>query len=292
MSTKKRIRKNRYKKQTPGKKLKNRRIAINIGLYLKIIAGICFLGAMSVSLIFIHDLLIQCDYFSAREIQVSGNVRLTHQDVIQTAGIETGENILSWNLHLIRRRLKAHPLISDADIMRELPTGLTIHITEHQALAVLDFGRYFLINTKGDIFKERDASDPETLPIIKGLDYSDLDADGMPQSKPLKAVMDVLVLKEKIDRNIPQLSVKNILVDREIGVTLQTSGNIESILLGYGDYRIKYDKLKTICSFLNKRGQLRDVDSLNLVNPDRIILKRSMILSSAKKQKEVLRAGT
>ena len=94
-------------------------------------------------------------------------------------------------------------------------------------------------------------------------------------------------IREKIDSNIPQLSVKKILVDREIGLTLQTSGDIDSILLGYGDYKSKYDKLKKIYSYLKKKQKLAGVDSLNLTNPDRIILKRSMVLSSAKQEKEV-----
>ncbi len=288
MSAKKRIRKNRYKKQVLKKRFKNKKqIHLQLGLYLKVTAGICLLGVMSLGLIFIHDFLTQCDYFMANDIRITGEKRLKQKEVLKTAGIKKGENTLSWNLSLMRTRLIAHPLISEAEITRILPSGITINITEHHTLAVLDLGRHFLINDKGVIFKERDRSDPKKLPIIKGLDYSDLNAPGTSRSVPLKAVMEVLMLKEKIDRNIPQLSVKQIIVDREIGLTLQTSGGVESILLGYGNYMAKYDKLKKVYSFLKKKRQLAEVDSLNLVNPDRIILKRSMTLSSVEKQKEV-----
>ncbi len=288
MSTKKRIRKNRYKKQVSRKRFKNKKQShLQLGLYLKIAAGICILGVMSLGLIFMHDFLTQCDYFRADNLQITGEKRLEQKEVLKTAGIKKGENTLSWNLSLIRTRLIGHPLISEAEITRVLPSGIIINITEHNTLAVLDLGRHFLINDKGVIFKERDKSDPKKLPIIKGLDYSDLNAPEKSQSVPLSAVMEVLLLKDKIDSSIPQLSIKQIIVDREIGLTLQTSGGIESILLGYGNYMAKYDKLKKVYSFLKKKRQLAEVDSLNLVNPGRIILKRSMILSSVKKQKEV-----
>ena len=101
MSTKKRIRKNRYKKQALKKRQKNRKQLLpNLGLYLKIVAGVCFIGAMSLSLIFFHDLLTQCDYFKADDIRITGAQRLHQKSILETAGIKKGEiEILSTLLN-------------------------------------------------------------------------------------------------------------------------------------------------------------------------------------------------
>jgi cell division protein FtsQ len=77
---------------------------------------------------------------------VSGCNRLDPEMIKSTAGIDKGVNILSVNLASARKRLLAEPWIRDAGIRRIFPSRMTIEVKEHEALAVIDFGRPFLIN--------------------------------------------------------------------------------------------------------------------------------------------------
>lgn len=270
---KKQVRKNRYK--NPGKKNpapKQRPRFIRIGVILAAVGGIGMLTVMSLALIFAHDCLTQCDYFRAENISVAGMVRLTEEEILDFAGINRGENILAINLALARKQLLAHPWVADAEISRELPKGIAVRVKEHTPLAILSMGRKFLINTKGEIFKEHDPSDPKHLPMVRGLDYSDLGLIREGQT-PLAAVVDWLRYRSSMKQFIPGIQVKEIQIDREIGLTLLLADGDRSICLGYRNYRHKTDRLRRIVNYLRRRSQLKDIQSINLMNPDRVILR-------------------
>jgi cell division protein FtsQ len=259
-----------------------------------------------VSALFIlgYDFLTQCSYFKAQSIVIDGTDRLSEEEILGQAGIQKGMNILSVNLSMARKKLLAHSWIADAEVSRELPFTIAIRIKEHRPLAVLDLGRKFLIDTRGEIFKERAASDPDELPVITGLEYSDLDVSGDAAAlyrsesvggnalkNPFGAVMDVLRLGQKPESVVPNTAIERIHVDREIGLTLHASyyasGRVRAIKLGYDDYQSKYLMLKNILFHLQERKSVPDFDSIDLNNVNRIVVNPVKIESSAGNHKEV-----
>jgi len=274
LSDRVKVRENRYR--NPKSK---RRYGISLGIspkfwfFLKAIGGISVVSFLSLSFIFIHDLLTQCDYFKAENIKISGCRRLLNPEVLEYAGIRRGDNILSINLSLARTRLMAHPWVKDAEISRELPSGIAITVKEHSALAVLDMGRKFLMNRNGEIFKENEDSDPKGLPHICGLDYSDLNYSGEKRSLPLSAVLDWLMTESNQNSMFPEMKIEKIEIDRDIGLTLQTSGVVKSICLGYNDYAGKKDRLRRVVRYLRNTSGLKEIQYINLINPDRVVLR-------------------
>lgn len=238
----------------------------------KIMAAIFLVTAMSIVFIFGHDLLTQCDYFRANSISVDGTNRLSKNQIIKHIGIDAGINIFSINLSATRKRLLAYPWIADAEVRRELPDKINISIKEHKPLAIIDLGRKFLINNHGEIFKELAVSDPGNLPVIIGLEFSDLDVSGKFRNIPFNAVMDVLQLGRKSGSIIPNRLLKVIRVDREIGITLYAFNGIKAIKLGYNNYPDKYERLKNVLFYMEKRDMFLDFDTIDLNNLDRIVV--------------------
>jgi len=274
LSNKRPVRKNRYKNPNKKTSVERRfRIMPQLGFCVKAIFGLGVLTLMSLSLIFIHDFLTQCDYFRADNIVISGAKRLSGREILKYAGIQKDKNILAINLPLARKQLLSHPWVADVEISRELPKGISIWIKEHNALAILCMGRKFLINFKGEIFKENDASDPKDLPVVRGLDYSDLGVIKENKNTPLAAVVEWLLMRSNKKKFIPGIDVKEINVDREIGLTLVLSENGRSICLGYNDYYQKTNRLRRIFKYLRSRSRLKEIQSINLMNPDRVILR-------------------
>jgi len=259
---------------------------------MKFFAGASVLGIVSVALIFTHDLLVQCEYFKTTQIQLEGLRKLSRQVVLKQARVKEGENILSLNLSVIRSRLLSHPWIAEVDVKRELPSRMTIHVTEHKPLAFLDLGRSFIIDDDGEIFKEKDKNDPNNLPVISGMDYSDLHSSGQPHGTPFASVLRLLRLWQSAGHKIPKVRVRNIEIDRELGITLRTSGRMKSIRLGYGEYQTKYDRLKSILKYIDTQKRFPKIDTIDVSNPDRVVLRPVILLSSATYKKEVNRAGT
>lgn len=268
MSASKPIRKNRYKKS---KKAQKGSAGGIVGAWVKAVlvgAGFCMTG---MTFIFGYDALTQCDYFGADVITVEGVNRLSEKAILAAAEVEPGDNILSVNLSMVRKRLVAQPWIKSADVRRELPSRLIIRVYEHKPLAVLDVGRCFLIDTAGEIFKEAVPSEMIGIPIIAGIDYADWKCPGNPETKIYSAVMAVLRTLEMYRNVFPGQAVEEVHVDREMGLTLRARGPVATIRLGYGEYPRKFQRIGRIMTHLQINDSIAGIKSLDAHNPDRIV---------------------
>jgi cell division protein FtsQ len=278
------VRENHYK-NISGKKRK--KILGVIFFNFKMLVGIIAIVFMSYVFIFSYDYITQCEYFRAKSITVSGVHRLSSDQVAEQADLKKNMNVLSINLSVARKKLLAHPLVKEAEIRRELPNDIFIKIKEHVPIAILDLGRRFLINTDGEIYKELGEADPDKLPIIVGLKFSDINIPGESRSKPFNAVMDILKLGSLPDSVLPNRLVRKIQVDREMGIVILPAGQIKKIKMGYLDFPSKYKKLRAVLSFLETRQEVSGFDSINLNNLQRVVVSHSRIDSLSGKRKEV-----
>ena len=269
----KRPRMNSYKKRS---KFSRQRIISCAAFSFKIIGGIFIVSSMSLFFIFIYDCLTQSDYFKIKNITVTGTYRFQNKQIIRQAELEKGTNILSINLPLMRKRLLANPSIAEAEIIRYLPDSIFIRIKEHIPLAVLDFGRRFIINKNGEIFKEMDDSDPQDLPLVTGLRILDINVSGGAGSFYYDAVMDVLKLGQKAGSPVSLGAIEKIHVDKEMGLTLYTAdcetAGLHEIKLGYNDYPKKYKSLKKVYLYLKRARGLLNFCSIDINNLNRIVL--------------------
>ncbi len=285
MSDRKKPRKNYYKNSPAKKSAKIRQRFI---MSVKLIIGLSMVVCMSLMFVFSHDLLTQCGYFRANEIEVLDLKRLSKQDIITQAEVRKGDNVLSVNLSLTRLKLLSHPWIAEAEVARVLPSKLVIRIKEHTPLAVLDLGRSYLLNNKGEVFKEWAAADAMLisgeLVVVKGLDYSDLSSGGKPDSLAFAAVIEAL--RVGADHQISGLRIKQIDVDREIGLTLNLHERGQTVKLGYDDYSIKYDRLRDVFSHLRRNNKQMNIDSIDLNRLNRVVVRPNTIEAPVN-QKEV-----
>ena len=285
MLGRKHSRANHYRK--PAKKKNNHPSGLK-RMFFKTAAGLTVLCIISTGFVLIYDLIIQCDYFKAKNLTITGNQMFSDKQIISQADLKKGVNIFSVNLSIVEKRLLAHPWIAEAEISRELPSGINIRIKEHNAVAVVDLGRRFLINNKGKLFKEFTTGDPGVLPVINGLRYSDISITPelrshdsgksnmalymKERSNPFDAVMDVLRLGQKAESVLPNKLIRQITVDREIGITIYAFNKIKEIKLGYENYTDKYDLLKKVLLYIKNINNFQDLVSIDLNNFNRVVV--------------------
>ena len=221
--------------------------------------------------------------------------RLSKKQVADQAQVRKGMNVLAINLTMVRKKLLANPWIAEAEVNREIPSALSIKIKEHSPLAIVDLGHKFMINEKGEIFKEWSSGDPDDLPLITGLQMADIatydqhepretfhPVSALPTDQqvnsaqyhysPLDAVMQVLRLGQDSKCVLPNRLIKQIRVDREIGLTLHVRTQVGIIKLGYHQYPNKYSMLKHIIMVLKNRQTLPVFDRIDLINLNRIVI--------------------
>ena len=254
-----------------------------------VIAGVAALLIISVLFVFVHDVITQCDYFKAKSLKIEGLQRLSQNQIIEAARVKKGMNVLDVNLAMARKRLLAQPWIADAEIRREIPAGLYIKVQEHSPLAIIDLGRKFLLNENGRVFKEWTDTDPANLPLVSGLALSDIRVHGKtagqpslkgrnpsqlehPQNDPFEAVMQVLRLGRQTRSILSNGNIRQIKVDREIGITLVAFKQMKTIVLGYYNYPLKFNMLKDILSHGKHRRSFPQFDRIDLNNVNRIVV--------------------
>lgn len=256
----------------------------------ELLRGILFLGVLSIVFISAFHLITHCDYFRLQDIAIIGNERVSREEALLYAGIRAGINIADLNLAVARRRLLANPWIADARVDAVFPAGIRMQIAEHQPLAIFDMGRRFIVNREGNIFKEAEPRDPRELPTVRGLKFTDI-AD--PEAgEPFKAVMDVLQYGQQQKSILPNRVIREIRVDREMGLALVISENfhpipVKEIRLGFRDYLLKYGQLRKLFAYLKENNGIQKIESIDLNNPDRIVVNPGTMESLTDENKEV-----
>jgi len=254
---------------------------------LKIVSGLSLVAVMSFAFIFGYDLFTQSGYFKTVYLNVQGCKTLDEKAVITQAKLSPGLNIFSVNLSTTRKRLLAHPWISEAEVSREIPSGICIRIKEHEPLAIIDINRKFLLNTQGELFKEWEVSDPVNLPVVDGLAFSDLNVGARPYSQPFTAVMTVLKLGQTKGSVLTNKEIRKIEVDKDIGLTVYANNNFGALKLGYDDYPSKYKRLQEVLFYLKKNQKIPILNSIDLNNPNRIVVNLNLKNKPATGHKEV-----
>jgi cell division protein FtsQ len=255
----------------------------------KALLGALALVATSGAFILAYDYFTQTRQFLARRIVVTGQQRLTSQQVMEIAGVGMQTNILSVNLSTTRKRLLADSWVADATVSREIPSGLHMHIREEVPLAILDMGsgEGFLINVAGEVFKRWDGSEGDALPRVQGLDHADLPVSGRPASEAFRAVMTLFRIAGDKHSPLPLSGIRRIRMDREIGATVFTGEDNRAVKLGFGRYREKCKALEHLMSRLSRDSRLTRYRVIDLFDVNRIVITLASAGSSASGKKEV-----
>ncbi|MCB2148554.1 MAG: FtsQ-type POTRA domain-containing protein [Deltaproteobacteria bacterium] len=277
---------NRFRKNTQARRALLRGRAV---FAIKALLGALMLVATSAAFILAYDYFTQTRHFQARRIVVTGQQRLSRQQVLEIAGVGMQTNILSVNLAMTRQRLLANAWIADATVSREIPSGLHMHIREEVPLALLEMGsdEGFLINVDGEVFDRWDGSDGDALPRVQGLDHADLPVAGRPASEAFRAVMTLFRIAGEKNSPLTLSGIRRIRMDREIGATVYTGEDNRAVKLGFGRYREKCKALEHLMSRLSRDSRLARYRVIDLFDVDRIVITLASAGSSPSDHKEV-----
>ena len=243
-----------------------------IGLAVKTLIGLMIMAGMGTMFIACHDLVTQCDYFKAEAIIIEGGSVLSRDEILNAAAIDVGVNVFEINLGRVRERLLSHPWIAEAEVYRDPVKKIRLRIIEHRPLAVIDLGKRFVLNNKGDIFKEASEAESVSMPVVTGVDYAQWRAQNAPDLV-FTAVMEILEMAQSHGGVFAKGVLREIRVDREIGLTLLLEGPVGSMRIGYGDYALKAKRAADILTYMNYAEGIPVISGLDLQSPDFIVAK-------------------
>lgn len=112
-------------------------------------------------------LLLCSPIFDIRNIEVSGNLKISKEKIINFSGLELHTNIFKFNKGLVRGKIKQNAYIENVEVTRKLPSTVQIEIEEREAKYMLQFAdSYVYINNQGYMLEI--SNEKLDIPILIG----------------------------------------------------------------------------------------------------------------------------
>ncbi len=123
------------------------------------------------------------EWFEVRHVTVTGIARVARDEVMESIHVSPGETLLSVQPDVLAARLASHPWIKEVEVTRIPFHTLAVHITERQAVALLQTPSHtLLLDEEGRVLSVAEGVDEPTLPILMGIDPARL-MRGEPESR-------------------------------------------------------------------------------------------------------------
>ena len=212
-------------------------------LILKIIRTIILIGILIGTLIYI----LLSPLFNIKDVTVTGNNKLSKEEIISLSEIRTEENIFKTSKNDIKNKIKTNPYVENVKIRRKLPDKVEIIVVERVATYMLPFANsYVYINNQGYMLEI--TSQKANLPIITGFSTPEenLHEGERLVSEDLVKLGEVLQIIESANANGIQALITKIDISNRQDYTIMLEK--EKKLVHMGDV----SNLSTKMSYINK----------------------------------------
>lgn len=212
-------------------------------IILKIIRTIILIGILIGTLIYI----LLSPLFNIKDVTVTGNNKLSGEEIISLSEIRTEENIFKTSKNDIKNKIKTNPYVENVKIRRKLPDKVEIIVVERVATYMLPFANsYVYINNQGYMLEI--TSQKANLPIITGVSTPEenLHEGERLLSEDLVKLGEVLQIIESANANGIQELITKIDISNRQDYTIMLEK--EKKLVHMGDV----SNLSTKMSYINK----------------------------------------
>ena len=129
----------------------------------------------TIAIILSYLFIFKTDYFNVKHIEVSGNKKLTSQEIIKASLCNKGENILKFNIRKGEESINSLPYIKNCRIKREFPDKIVIQVEERMDAAVVPYSNSFaIIDKEGYVLSIEKDDKNFQIPRIIGLEPKEI----------------------------------------------------------------------------------------------------------------------
>ncbi len=205
-------------------------------------------------------------HFEARTVAFEPTPHLSADRLTELMGLAAGTNILAVDVDAMRSKIEADPWVASATVQRELPDTLHVTVQEHEPVAVLLAGYFYLLNREGEPFKRIETGERGELPVITGVERDLLVKNDPAAAQVIRRALDVLAAYD--ERARPRLSEVHIGEGGEALLYTEKSGTL--LRLGRGPLGDKLARFDALRAALGERADKLSVVHLDAEpNPDR-----------------------
>ena len=257
-------------------RVKIERKPLDLKKYLRPLGKIA-VGLIAVSLISgifygVYRLIGSATIFQLKKIEVSSATRLTREEILGLAGVESGKDLLRMNLKRMGEHILQNPWVETVRINRYFPDGISISITEREPVAIVNMGFIYYLDKNAKVFKVLNQGDRLDYPVVTGFSEEYLSSDPKGTREALRATCELLkILREKGAFILADVS--EIHYDTGYGFTMFTASGAIPVKIGAGEFSAKVERFARIYrDLMVQRPALQYID---LDYNDKIIVKKS-----------------
>ncbi|MDR1160383.1 MAG: FtsQ-type POTRA domain-containing protein [Syntrophomonadaceae bacterium] len=112
-------------------------------------------------------LFLHSSFFDIADVIISGNNKVSNDEILTIADIKTDANIFLLDSDLICNKLRVHPIVKDAKIVKHFPNKIEIKISEREIWALVPFQNMFLCLDEEGVCIDRITSFSfESYPVV------------------------------------------------------------------------------------------------------------------------------
>jgi len=191
-----------------------------------------------------------------------------------TAGFAIGNNIFSIDLEAASRRLLQDPWVATADVERQLPSTLTITVTEREAGAVVAVDAdLYLCTPDGELFKKLEADDPIGLVVITGMTASLISDDRKLAVSRVRSALE-LVGQYESQGLATQYPVQEVRIADDGALRLVVGREAVTLEMGRAPYRTKVQRAARVLREVRKQKADPSLVFLdNEAHPERVVVR-------------------
>ena len=202
--------------------------------------------------------------FNIKTITVTGNSKLTEEELISLSGIQLEENTFQVQTTKTQEKIKQNAYVDTVNISRKLPNEIVIEITERTPTFMLTLGNaYVYINNQGYLLEISQTA--LELPIITGFQTKEEDiiAGNRLSAEDLQRLDQVLQIMKSAESNGIKDLITEINIENKQDYVLELKK--EKKIVHLGDTSNLSTKMLYIISILEEN---KDVEGEILVNTD------------------------
>lgn len=227
------------------------------------------LGFILIYLFFLH-----VPYFNLRQVDVTGNHRLSRTEVVEASEIEAGTNLLTVELGTIASGLRRHPWIREASVYRRFPGRLIIEIEERAPRAIVAAEKLYYVDEQGAIFTRLLPGDSVDYPLFTGPTPAQIEKSGPEVQEMVRLGLGLMDLLDRKDSALNPGAIADIRIDPDDGLTLHLrSGRV--LVMGKADFELKMQRYGRLKKYLIRSGQWNNAGIINLDFEDRALVRSS-----------------
>lgn len=241
-----------------------KRISQKVMLWLLLpVLIICLVGL-------VYTMLLRSDIFRITMVSVKGDQVTTQEQILKTAGVRRGNNLLTLDVSLIEDSIKKEQWVDKVWVKRQWPSTVEIIVQEHKPFALINLERdgikqLYYMDKKGVVFAPSTAKRDLDYPVVNGSLLADyMQGKQFIEGSPGALALEFLKLTAKGNQILPTQAVSEININQEGSLIVYLVDHPFPIYMGNEKIKIRFNRLVKVLAKLYQDEKIEGVAEIRM----------------------------